>query len=726
MGEKGENRLRRLSHALFVGDRMINFRPFFLLSLGFGLGIFCCFYLGLHALWLNVLLLPAAAFILLFCKKRRAAALLFSCLVFALFSLGSLSFAMRIAAFERVPAPEGHCVVRGVVEEAGRTEKTDVFTFGSLTVVCEDGTRFETDHRMQVYVYGEAGIAPLSVGSVAVFEAEPQTYDAYSYGRINSTAVIERVRYRAFVGAEEFYVVEEGGADLFSAVRERIEGVLFESMDEESAALSYAMLTGNSGFLEEDLLQNFRYGGIAHIFAVSGLHIGIIAGLLYAIFKKLRVRPYIGLPVIALFLVLYSGVCGFSPSSLRAVVMCLVPMLASALGRECDRLNSVSVAALVVLLIHPVYLFSVGFQLSLAAAAGIILVGGNLSRLLSRVRFVPRKISSALSVAFSAQLCTFPILIDAFGYTSGLSLLLNLLFIPVISAVFSVLFACTAAACLIPAAAGWLLYLPAYLLQIAVLPITLIEFDVLLICGFSFGGIAALWFALCWLLTDKINLRPVLRCAACIALCAAVTACMLLRNLPIGYEAVMTVHSYYGSNLLLLRGGEETFLICAGAPDEEHVETVFLKEGIEALDGVIVLAAPRDVNTAVPVLLGCASFDTVFVPASAGFPEDVFKTVEVSEESGFFYLGGMPACFAGENALYLNICGAGTVISASAEEGLPRCDVLLAPAQSEVYSACSASCEIYFEKAEGNLSVYSAGDLQIGWKNGIISVERAG
>lgn len=725
MGEKGESRFRRFAHFIYSGDRMVNFRPFFLLSLGFGLGIFCCVYLGLQSLWLNFLLLPAAAIVLFACKKKRMAALLFACLVFALFTLGALSFSMRIAAFERVPAVSGHCVVRGVVEDVGRTEQTDVFTFGSLMIVSETGERFETDHRMQVYVYGDTGAAPLTVGTVAVFETQPQTYDVWSYGRINSTAVIDRVRYRAFVGAEEFYVVEERGSDLFSAVRGRIEEVLFESMDEESAALSFAMLTGNSGFLEEDLLQNFRYGGIAHIFAVSGLHIGILAGLLYALCKRLRLRPYISLPTIAAILIFYSGVCGFSPSSLRAVVMCLVPMLATALGKNCDRLNSVSIAALAVLLIHPAYLFSVGFQLSIAAAAGIILVGGNLSRLLSRIRFLPGKISSAFSVAFSAQMCTFPILIDAFGYTSGLSLLLNLLFIPVISAVFSVLFACTAAACAVPVAAGWLLYLPSYLLRFAVLLITLIEFDVLLICGFSFGGLAALWFLLCWLITDKINLRPALRGGACIVLCAVLTVTMVFRNVPIGYEAVMTVHSYYGSNILLLRSGEERYLIAAGAPDEEHLQTLFLKEGIKELDGVIILAAPRDVNTAVPVLLAHASFDVLYVPASANFP-DAFQTVDVKEVRGFFYLGETPACFAGESALYLNICGAGTVVAASAEEGLPRCDLLLAPSPSDSFAACAPSCEIYFEKAQGKLSVYSAGDLQIGWKNDIISVKSAG
>ena len=127
-------------------------------------------------------------------------------------------------------------------------------------------------------------------------------------------------------------------------------------------------------------MQNFRYGGIAHIFAVSGLHIGVIYGLLYGILRRLRVKGFVRLPVVFAALLFYCGVCGFSPSSVRALVMCTVLMIADAAGYAYDRLNSVSAASLVVLVINPVYLFSVGFQLSVAAAAGIIVLGGHLGR----------------------------------------------------------------------------------------------------------------------------------------------------------------------------------------------------------------------------------------------------------------------------------------------------------------------------------------------------------
>lgn len=723
MSNERKTKLKGLAGTLYEGKRIVNFRPVFFLSLSFGLGIFFSFLMGFKAFWLNFLLIPVAAFVFLRAGKRRALLLFFAAL-FAVYSLGVLSYELRISAYERVPVLYGNCAVRGEVEKIGRTEKTDVFTFGSLTIFDETGACIETDYRMQVYVYGDSGAAPLSVGSVAVFETSPETYELWSYGRLNATAVIGGVRYRAFASPEDFIVLEDKGADPFSAVNTRIGEVVFSSMDGETASLAFAMLTGNSGFLDEEILQNYRYGGIAHIFAVSGLHIGIIYGILSLVLRKLRLRAPVRIPLIAAALTFYAGVCGFSPSSLRAVVMCIVPMLAEAFGSECDRLNSVSLAASAVLFINPVYLFSIGFQLSLAATAGIILLGGRLSRLASRVRFLPQKISSALCISFSAQVFTLPILLDSFGYISGLSLLLNLLFIPVFSAVFSLLFVFTVLSCILPFASEVLLWLPGNLLRLSVLPVSAFEFDVLLISGFSFGALAVLWYLLCWLNTDKINLKAVPKACLSVLLCIALTLGMVFRNGTFFYDALISAHSYYGSNIVIVRREGRTSLIATGIPDGEYLETLFLRERITSLDAVAVLAPPSEINTAVPVILRNVSFRTLWVPASCGLP-DVFSSVEIERTEGTFSFGGIYAFFAGEETLCLNLSDVSFIVSASyAGEDLPPCSVLIAEGPDDaLFEACDPETEIYFAKAPGKLSVFSSGDLQIGVKDAIISVK---
>ena len=261
---------RKRTEFLFRGDRIVNFRPVLFLSLGFGLGIFLSFLLGIRALWLNFLLLPALLFVLFRRLRRRPCGglLLFFVLLFALYSLGALSFSVRSSDFERDPPLTGVCTVRGTAEEVGRTESCDVITLSDLSVADGSGRLLHPGGRMKVYVYGKEGVSGIEAGMRVEFGASPDTYDVYSYGRVNASAVIGGVRYRAFASAEDFTVIGYERVGAFAAFRARIRGVLYSAMDEESASLSYAMLTGNCDSLDEDLMQNFRYGGIAHVFSV--------------------------------------------------------------------------------------------------------------------------------------------------------------------------------------------------------------------------------------------------------------------------------------------------------------------------------------------------------------------------------------------------------------------------------------------------------------------------
>lgn len=308
-----------------------------------------------------------------------------------------------------------------------------------------------------------------------------------------------------------------------------------------------------------------------------------------------------------------------------------------------------------------------------------------------------------------------------------MSILLNLLFVPLISAAFCVLFAFTALACIFPAAAGVLLWLPCYFLRIAVLPVTLFEFRVLLICGFSFGGVCTLlWYLFCWTATDKINLRPLPKTILCLLLCAALTAGMAVRNIP-SYEGTMVADGYYGSNALIVRREGKCGLVLLGEPDEEHLGTLFLKEGIGEIDEAVILASPQTVNAALPVVLRLAAVHTLYVPEEWSFP-DTFRTVDVLPAGGFFSFCGAPADFIGDATLYMNFFGS-DVLVCSVWDGqrLPSCDLLLAAAPDDaLLSACAPAAEVYFEKASGKISVYGAGGLQIGWKDDIISVKEMG
>lgn len=92
--------------------------------------------------------------------------------------------------------------------------------------------------------------------------------------------------------------------------------------------------------MDGDVLENFRNGGVAHIFAVSGLHIGFLAGVVFFLLRSCRVRGVPKVLISAAVLVFYAGICGFSPSSLRAAVMASVLAAAKETGMKYDGLSS--------------------------------------------------------------------------------------------------------------------------------------------------------------------------------------------------------------------------------------------------------------------------------------------------------------------------------------------------------------------------------------------------
>ena len=729
--ERGESKIkydRRDDHILFCGLRIVNFRPLLLAALSFGGGIAAYYFLGLYSLFFLTVLIPIGCICLI--RKMRSkhtgsalpAAAVFCCL----FLIGSFSLGMRIAQFDRLPNLDGVCYVLGTVDEIGVANETQVYTISDLTIVDrESGEINPGAYKLRVYVY--QGEEELALGDRVAFSAEVTTIQSWEYGKLNASSMLEKIRYRAFAEEDAFQVEGKTAANVFNQIDLHLRNTIYASMETNNASIAYAMITGNSGFMDDEVLQNFRYGGVAHIFAVSGLHIGVVYGVLTFFLKRLNIHKWLRFFVVSIFLFLYVGICGFSPSSVRAFIMCLVLLASDVAGFQYDRLNSVSVASFAVLVINPLYLFSVGFQLSVAAAGGIVVLGGHLSRKISRIPHIRQSVASAVGTALSAQICTFPILLDCFGYVSAISFFLNLLFIPLISAVYAVLFVCCMAAAIIPIAGSIILFIPEYLLQIAVLPIMMLEFDTLLIAGFSFGGAAVIWYLIIWLLSDKINFRVWVKAAGAFLLSILMVAMMCTQNLAFYDAGILSLHGYYGSNFVVYRESENTAIISYGVPDADHVERVLLREGIHKIDVLITIGSARDVNTAVPVFLEYASIDDLYISADSSFVNS-FHSVRVRRQDGFFSMGKQNFDFVNERVLYMNFDGADILFirdDAQSESGLPQCDVMIAEKESDLAQECMPAEEIYFERALNKLSIQDSGDIELSVQDEKVIIKEA-
>lgn len=147
--------------------------------------------------------------------------------------------------------------------------------------------------------------------------------------------------------------------------------------DSLHAKLIKGILLGKRSDLPSETLDIFRNSGTFHVLAVSGLHVGLIAFFCYFGLTKFRIAAFrIPDKVICLLTILavvvYASLVGFRPSVFRASLMAVLYLFAAIIDRDADLFNILAVAALVLLLLNPLHLWDVGFQLSFVAVASIV------------------------------------------------------------------------------------------------------------------------------------------------------------------------------------------------------------------------------------------------------------------------------------------------------------------------------------------------------------------
>ena len=224
-----------------------------------------------------------------------------------------------------------------------------------------------------------AALDRLRIGARITFRAEilrpfaltnPGAFDYRLYLRRKG---IYRVVYLSDLGAVQ--IEERDGFSLpafFASMRDSFAAMFYRNFDEDNAAFLSALLLGDRENLSAETVENFSVSGAAHFLAISGLHLAIIVSIAYFVLRLLAV-PYRAQRVVLLLLVIfYAAMIGFRPPITRASIMIVVFLLGQLLGRRSDTLNTLALAAIVILLWDPQQIFAVGFQLSFAAVFSIV------------------------------------------------------------------------------------------------------------------------------------------------------------------------------------------------------------------------------------------------------------------------------------------------------------------------------------------------------------------
>lgn len=246
--------------------------------------------------------------------------------------------------------------------------------------------------------------------------------------------------------------------------RLRLSDQVQRALPGQVGAFAAAILTGDRSGLSRETLQRMRDTNLAHLLAISGLHIGLLTGFVFASARVvIAMVPPLALRIsgkkwgaaLALLAALaYLGLSGGNVSTQRAFIMVAVMLSAVMLDRRALTLRSVAMAALIVLVLAPESLLSPGFQMSFAATTALVWVFGELRR------WTPYKMPKwgrgviALVVSSAvAGLATAPIAAAHFNQSATYGLIANLLSVPLMGSI--VIPAAVLAACLSPFGLAW-------------------------------------------------------------------------------------------------------------------------------------------------------------------------------------------------------------------------------------------------------------------------------
>ncbi len=220
-------------------------------------------------------------------------------------------------------------------------------------------------------------------------------------------------------------------------LRKNIDQSIDRTMRGDSAALLKGILLGERRQLPEDLIDTFRTIGLAHILAVSGLHVGLITLVVYTLLFVLRLPRRLVVAGTLGVLVLYAFITNLTPSVIRATIMAALFLVGRQMDRQTDTVNILAVAAIVILLIWPSSLFDLSFQLSFLATYAIITGYPRMKELLPErlsrsEKWWARWLRDGLLVSVAAQLGTLPVVAGTFYQVSWMSAVANLFIGPMV------------------------------------------------------------------------------------------------------------------------------------------------------------------------------------------------------------------------------------------------------------------------------------------------------
>ena len=338
---------------------------------------------------------------------------------------------------ERVLAQADEAIWSGRIMNEPLSRKQNLKMILQIRSRADSFRLLHPSYKVLAYVKKDSDSLKLHLGDILLFKGRfvkpagpknPEEFDYRNYLNnlgINYVVFISKGRWKVLPSKEGFSL-----SGIFSGLRHYLlQQLKNNGLRGNEYAVAAAILLGDEQLIDPQIHQNYAAAGAVHILCVSGMHVGIIflifSQLLFFLNRK-KYGRWLKNTILVLLIWAYALLTGLSPSVTRAATMISLFIMADSLQRSYDPCNVLAASAFLLLVVNPMLLFNVGFQLSYAAVLGIIIFYQPIFRLLYFKSKVARILWAAVVVSFSAQMGAFPVAAHYFHLFPDYFLITNL------------------------------------------------------------------------------------------------------------------------------------------------------------------------------------------------------------------------------------------------------------------------------------------------------------
>jgi competence protein ComEC len=553
----------------------------------------------------------------------------------------------------------------------------------------------EVDDLVQVRAEAKALQRPLGIGEQARLRGVLTELPDRPGARFDYAGYLRRSGVHALLRAESIVPTRSrrsGPAGMVDLLRRRAEVGVGAGLEPRLGALARGVVLGQDERIPAKMVDQFKASGLAHLLAVSGQNVALLSVLALPVLAALGLGRRARLLAVLALIALYVPLTGAGPSILRAGAMGAAATLALLAGRPASRWYGLLLASAFTLTLDPRAWLDVGWQLSFAAVVGILFLVPALRRPLRRL---PRPLAEGTAVTVAATVVTAPLMAFHFERVSIVSLLSNLVALPVVAPIMWIGMLAGAAAqvsvaaatllnglngfCLayLAAVAGWSAGLPSAVVSVSLgSPPALFAAYALLAIGLIAAARAIRWSRSCF-----PGRRPLAVALAALAL-VIVTAWVLRSPGAPGPPVSFTVSFLdvgQGDATLLQAPGGETALIDGGPaqPDSDLVEKL-RESGARSLDLVVLTHAQADHEGGLEAVLRELPVSLLLNGGQGARARAHRRIVALARQRGVRVISGRAGETLRVGAMRLRVLSPERGLSTPAEEPNDRAIVLVA------------------------------------------------